>query len=266
MLVWGWGQAALGRPVALGLGAVQAGAIVALLAAALTIGLGTGVELVFIGLAGLAVAWGAVALDAYRRAASRRATSDGPGGDGGAIELLWLAPPIIVTTALLWGLGGGGASSSSVTSRYVSAWQHDRAAQAAGLFTSPPASAVLKDAWERQEALLRGELIKASAAAGPDAGIDPARPFESLSFTIDPDQEAEHRASMRVQIVWWETVQGTFLGVIPTTSRRQVTYEDIGAIEVDRLDMTGPLGASPAGREWRIERVDLLGVEVRPSN
>lgn len=241
---------------------MQVAAIAVLLFAALTIGLGTGLELVYLGLVGLIVGWGAIALDAYRRAARRRESEDTPGGDGGATELLWLAPILIVASALLWGIGGSGASSSSVTARYVSAWQHDRPEPAAGLFVTPPGRAELTEAWERQLALLRGALIQASAAAGPDAGIDPDRPFDSLSFSQDAAGRSETSARMRVEIVWWETVHGTFLGLFPTTSRRQVTFETVGTVELRRLDGPGPLGGTPPGREWRIDQVDLLGVVI----
>ena len=262
LLVWGWGQAATGMRPALLLAPVQAVAIAALILAAITIGTGTGLELVYLGLVGLIVAWGAVALDAYRRAARRRERDGVPGGDGGATELLWLAPILIVASALLWGIGGSGASPSSTTARYVTAWQHDRPAPAAALFVTPPTQAELTEAWERQLTALRAELIRAAATAGPDAGIDPGRPFDSLSFSEDETGRLETAARMRVEIVWWETVHGSFLGLFSTTGRRQVAYEAIGTIELRRLDGPGPLGGTPPGREWRIEQVDLLGSAI----
>ena len=238
-------------------------------------------------LAGVAfvVAWAATALHAYRRAIRLGRPFDVSGPDGGAADLLWLAPAAIVGMALLWAVGGTLARPESTLARYVHDWQAGDSADAARLFASPPVAAGLAATWESQLARLRNELVRLGAVGGGDEGFDPTRPFERVRFV---DAEAASPAGsadaapgsadastgtatsadavrrIAVQVARRDTVHDSFLGLFPTTSERLVTVSDLGWVELRATTRPADRAGVPDSPVWLVSGMDLLGARLGP--
>ncbi len=296
LVLWGWGQLATGdrRGIVLvalellGLGAFAV-AVPALLDGTLSV-------LLFLAGAAFVAAWGAIALHAYKRAVARRAPfvapiagllaspvdtlvaanaasttaearghlpaapGDAPAGDGGAIELLWLAPVLIVTASAFWTLGGSLGSPESTLATYVRDWRDGYGAQAASLFVGGSLPGDLAGAWSRQRARLHNQLVPIAATSGTDSGIDPSQPLDSLRFIFDEARaDAVDTRTVHVQTVRRETVRDTFFGLVPTTSQRVVTIADVGTISLALVHVAGVPGGT-----WRIASVDLLDEHLGP--
>jgi hypothetical protein len=248
--VWGWGQLAAGdRRGWLGPPA-QALALVGLVVAA-PYAAGTGAPLVYLLAAGVAVAWILVPVHAWHRAARRRAALDAPAGGGGA-DLLWLTPLALVVGAGFWIAAGDGADAPSALDAYLADWRAGRVEAAAARFVDPPEAAVLRSAWDRQEAALRNAVVRV-VAAQPAAEADVARPLEGVRWIA----EAGRGGSFVAEIARQETVRGEVLGFLPTTSRRLVPVEVLGGAELRLVEVgRGVFGPVTA---WRIVSLDLAG-------
>jgi hypothetical protein len=248
--VWGWGQLAAGdRRGWLGPPA-QAVALAGLVVAA-PYAAGTGAPLVYLLAAGVAVAWILVPVHAWHRAARRRAALDAPAGGGGA-DLLWLTPLALVVGAGFWIAAGDGADAPSALDAYLADWRAGRVEAAAARLVDSPEAAVLRSAWDRQEAALRNAVVRV-VAAQPAAEADVARPLEGVRWIA----EAGRGGSFVAEIARQETVRGEVLGFLPTTSRRLVPVEVLGGAELRLVEVgRGVFGPVTA---WRIVSLDLAG-------
>jgi hypothetical protein len=254
-VLWGWGQLVAGdRRGWLGPPA-QVAAIAGLALGGPAVAAGTDGELAFLGGVALLVAWALIAVHAHRRAARRRAALDLPPGDAGAADLLWLAPLAIALASGFWIAAGDAGSPAVVLDRYVADWRADRAADAAARFATPPDPAVLAETWDRQLASLRNELVAIAAAAGPDSGIDPDRPLDSVRW-VDAGTTPSGDRLIALEIARRETVRGELFAFLPTTSQRLVTIARPGRIELRLVDPPG----SDGGPAWRIVGVEIGGV------
>ena len=234
--------------------------IVALVVIAAPYADGTAVTVVFLAGAGVAILWAAQALLAWRRAVRRRQPFGLAVDDGGAISLLWLAPPLVVAATVFWSLAGGGSSPAARTAAYAEAWWSGRAERAAEGFEAPLDPAVLEAAWARQAPRLRNLLVAAAAEAGPSGGIDPDRPFESIRSSEVPSggEAAATTRVIRLELVKRVPARDSLLGIVGTTTQRLEPVAEIGRIELRLVRTPGPVGGLPPVESWRIVRVLAL--------
>lgn len=219
-----------------------------------------------VGLAFVA-AWGAIGLASYRRAVRVRVAAGLAGADGGATELLWLAPIAIVGMLVLWGIGGTLARPEATVARYVGDWRSGDSVDAATLFAGPASVARVVDAWTRHDAKVRNDLARLAGSAGPASGIDPDHPFDSIRFVLadrstGTTSGAADTATVDVQVVRREAVRGSFFGLFPTSSQTLVPVDDLGTIVLRH--MTRPTGRAgiPDDPVWLIVRVEILGEQL----
>ncbi len=261
LVVWGWGQAATGGPRWSLLAALELVWFAAFAWFAPPLLDGSLVVAIFGAAAFFVAAWGAVAVHAYRRAVRRRTIFDLPGADGGAIDLLWLAPIVIVGMTALWAIGGSLARPEATLTRFVRDWRTGNTSDAVALFVTPPSTGDLSAAWEAEIARLRNDLVELGAVGGGPEGIDPDVPFESIRFVDAANGAVSGGGPRRVdaQIVRRETIRDSFFGLFPTTSQRLVPVADLGWIELRRIDRASGRAGVPDSPVWLIERLDLLG-------
>lgn len=210
-------------------------------------------------------AWGAVALAAYRRAVRVRVAAGLGGADGGATELLWLAPVAIAGMLALWGIGGTLARPEATVARYVGDWRGGDAADAASLFAAPASVSRVVDAWTRHDAKVRNDLARLAGTAGPGSGIDPDHPFDCIRFVLDDGSAGTTAAAsldtavVNVQVVRREAVRGSFFGLFPTSSQTLVPVDDLGTIVVRHVTRASGRTGVPDDPVWLIVRVEILG-------
>jgi hypothetical protein len=264
LVVWGWGHLATGDRRGLLLAALEIGWLAAFAWVAPPLLDGSLVLAVFIAGIAFMAAWGAIAVLAYRRAVRRRATEGDGGPDGGAAELLWLAPVAIAGMTVLWAVGGSLARPDATLTRYVHDWQSGNARDAVSLFVVSPAPADLDAIWERQLATLRNELLGLEAEGG-GSGLESDQPFSSMRF-VEPagggGEGDSHR--VEVEIVRRETIRDSFLGLFPTTSQVLVPVADLGWLEFRRVSRASDRAGVPDSPVWLIDRFDLLGEHYPP--
>lgn len=270
LALWGWGHVATGDRRGFAFALLEMACVAAIAWTAPSLLDGSLSTVLF--LAGLVfvLAWGGIALAAYRRAVRVRVAAGLPGADGGATELLWLAPLVIAGMLVLWGIGGTLARPEATVARYVGDWRGDDAADAASLFDAqspsgttapterPPAVARVRDAWAKHDAKIRNDLARLAGSAGPDSGLDPGHPFDSIRFVLS-DPPAPGEATVDVQVVRREEVRGTFFGLFPTSSQTLVPVDDLGRITLREVSRPSPRAGVPDDPVWLIVRVTLLG-------
>ncbi len=256
-MLWGWGQVVagdrrgwLGPPAQLAALAALGWGTPALVA-------GTNGELAFVAGAAVLAAWALIAVHAHRQAARRRAALDLPPGDTGAADLLWFGPLVIALSSSFWIAAGDAGDPGVLLDLYVAEWRAGRAADAAPRFATPPDPGALAEAWDRQGAALHNELVAIAAAAGPDSGINPDRPFDAVRW-VDAGATASGGRLVAIDVARVETVDGQLFGILPTTSQRLVTLNRLGRIELRLVDRPGS-GGGPA---WRIAGVEIGGITV----
>lgn len=275
LVVWGWGQVAMGDRRGWVLAAVEVVAVAALVIVGVPLASGTGATLPLLGGCAFGVAWIAVALHAYRRTVRRRVAIGLSGADGGAIDLLWLAPVLIAASSAFWFLGGSGATPDAALSRYVAAWRHDRPGDAVGLFSvgsagsagaaaagsvaaaTAPGGATLLTMWRAQDAQLVAQLTQLAASLGSDSGLDPTAPFDAVRF--ERQSASPTAETITMEIVRHETVPDTFLGIFPTTDDQVVPVASVGTVRLTLVDVPPPWPGAPTTSTWRIEGLNLLG-------
>jgi hypothetical protein len=257
LLLWGWGQVVAGdRRGWLGPPA-QVAALAALVGLTPALAAGTNGELAFVAGAAVLAAWALIAVHAHHRAARRRAALDLPPGDAGAAELLWFAPLVIALSSGFWIAAGDAGDPGVLLDLYVDDWRAGRAVAAAARFGAPPEPGALAEAWDRQRAALRNELVAIAAAAGPDSGIDPDRPLDAVRW-VDAGSTTSGGRLVALEVARLKTVHGELFGILPTTSQTLVTLARLGRIELRLVDRP----ASGGGPAWRIIGAEIGGVVV----
>ena len=268
LVVWGWGQIASRDRRGWLLVPLQPIGVLGLLALGPPLLSGTAVTLVFLAGVGVLVAWLAVAVHAYRRAARRRALVELPAHDGGAIVLLVVAPIAIAASTLLWGVGGRSADPATVVDHYVADWRLGRASDASARFTERPGTnAIVREIWEAQLTALHNELIRLVPRAGPAGGIDPDAPFETIRW-VDAGATPSGGRRVAIEVARRETEHGLLLGLLPVSTQRLIPLEQLGTVELVRvgLDLDAPFGltlpAGPWADAWRIQTVTVMDVTL----
>jgi hypothetical protein len=281
LVAWGWGHLATGDRRGFLLAAAEIASLAALAWFAPPLLDGSLVLAIFVAGVAFLAAWGAIAVLAYRRAIRRRTAdrSDGHGGpdgdddganadnagpDGGAADLLWLAPVAIVGMTILWAVGGSLARPDATLARYVHDWQSGNAEGAVSLFVVPPTPADLEATWQRQLAALHDELV-ALEAEGGGVGVEPDQPFASMRF-VEPAEGGGtgDRRRVQVQIVRRETTRSSFFGLFPTTSQVLVPVADLGWLEFRWVSRPSGRVGVPHSPVWLVDRFDLLGEKYPP--
>jgi hypothetical protein len=261
LLIWGWGQIATGDRRGWLLVPLEPLAIAGLVLVGVPLASGTAANWVFLGGTLVLALWAGQAIHAYRRAVHRREPFGLSGADGGAIEVLWLAPIGIVAATIFWAVAGSSASAETTVSRYAADWEAGNATDASQLFVGAIDGAEVSDAWDRELPRLRNALVVAAAAAGPGGGIDPALPFDALRWEADPPAP-DGRVVVHVRLVRQEIVRDTFFGLVPTTRQRLVPIDDLGTLTLVRVANAGPVGGQPRIQAWRIENATMLGESI----
>ena len=256
LLVWGLGHLAIGDRRGWLLLLLQLAGIagIVLLAAALLEG--DRDIVVFLALVAFLVAWAGQAIDAHRRAVLLGSP------DGGAIQILALAPVAIGAMTLFWLVAGTGGTPAAVLQRYVSAWRQDQPAAARELFLAAPDAAQLDAQWDGQSAYLTTRLTQLAGSLGTASGIDPRQPWTSLLFQPDLPPGTRQasapgtEAVIGIQVVRQVTVRGSFFGLFPTASQESRPIERIGTVMLRAVPREPVLGLS-GGVVWRIVSVDV---------
>jgi hypothetical protein len=268
LLVWGWGHLATGDRRGWALVGLEIAALIVLVLAVAPYARGTANALVFLALSGFVAVWALQALAAERRAARRLAPYSGDADRGAPVELLWLAPVVVAGATAFWSVTGPGSSPDDLLARYVDLWRADRPAEAAVLLASPPDPGQLHDAWTRQQARLTNETIRASVDTGPEAGIDPDDPWESVRWewaaanASAPGTASGSAAAIDAVVVRHVSERGSVLGIVPTTAVRLEPVARLGTIRLALIDLPGPFPGAPPVSVWRISAVDLLGERI----
>jgi hypothetical protein len=181
---------------------------------------GTRWLVVFPPIVALAVVWIGQAVDAHQRALKLGAK---PGGE---LSIALLLPLAVGVLTVFWLLGGRHGSPSATLQAYIEAWVANRPDAASSLFAASRTNDEVAADWARWNATLGQRIAAGRAIYGPDSGLDPARPFDSLRFTKLPgDRGGDGRVGMSVDIVRSERVETTVLGIIPTASLQTVAVE-----------------------------------------
>jgi hypothetical protein len=266
--VWGWGQLATGDRRGWLLVPLQPLAIAVVFVAGPPLVPGAGVTLVYLAGVALLLAWTAVAIHAYRRAVRRRVLVELPGSDGSALALLLFAPLAIAASTALWALGGVAADPATVVDRYVADWRVGRVGAAIARFEERPGTrALVREIWDAQLTALHNELIRLVPRAGPEGGIDPDRPFDTVRW-VDGGPTPGGGHLVRLEVARRETVRGLVLGLLPVSSQRLVPLEQLGSVELVRVpidlppETAGVVPSGPWAETWRIRSVEVLGVTL----
>ncbi len=214
---WGLGHVALGLRRGWLLFALQPLAIVVVFCLAAAFIDGTRWLVVFVPLVLLFVFWIGQALDAYQRALR---AGHAPGGEWAIVAVL---PVMLVVLTTFWLLGGRHGSPSATLQAYTDAWTADRPDVAAQLFDTPRVPEDMDRLWDAERSDLVERITAARAEFGPESGLDPTRPFNSLRFR--EVVAADGRVAMIGEIVRSRRVQTTLLGFIPTAGQATVVVE-----------------------------------------
>lgn len=243
LLIWGWGHIALGDRRGWLLFLLQPVAIAGVLFAAWQLIDGTRWLAAFLPLVALLVFWVGQGVHAHRRALALGAA---PGGD---LQLAWFLPVVLTVVSAFWLVGGRHGSPASAVEAYMTAWRSDRPDVAAALYGAGTADATeVTDLWTQEKARLASEIAQARATYGPESGLDPARPFNSLRVT----QSAP--GYFIVELVRSESYETTILGFIPTAGQRTVVVATLLSIAVVEEPVRGYLPSSV----WRIDQVTAI--------
>lgn len=243
LLIWGWGDIALGDRRGWLLLLLQPIAIAGVAFAAWQLIDGTRWLAVFLPLVALLVFWIAQAVHAQRRALALGAA---PGGE---LQLAFFLPVVLAAVSIFWLVGGRHGSPASAVEAYMAAWAAGRPDVAVGLFgATGPMPTELSSAWSEQRSWLTSAIETGRTTYGTQSGLDPARPFRNLRVTQTGPN------SFTVELVRSESYQTTLLGFIPTAGQRTVVLAPVLSVHVFEQQVAGFLESSV----WRISSVEAL--------
>jgi hypothetical protein len=260
---WGLGHIALGmRRGWLLLG----GEVVAV--AVLVVGLlpraeGTFADIAFGGLVLFFLAWTGQAVDAYSASCARSSGDVEVTPGRGPLQVLVLVLPATVALTSFWLFAGGAASPTAALQQYVADWRGGDAGRASMHVVADVGTADLRTAWDDEAAYVEARLRALASELGPESGLDPAHPFASLAFSLDPEIETAtestngETATAAISIVRQATVHEAFLGLFPAASQRSVAVERVGTVHLRLVELPAPFGIGPPDRGWRVQDVEL---------
>jgi len=253
--VWGSGHLALGNRRGWLLLAAQPLAIAgAALLAALLIDTSRWLA-VLLALVALVALWFGQAVHAYQ--AARRAGA----AAGGELQVVAALPLVVLIVGGFWMLAGEFGSPGATLQRYASAWQSGSPQAAAALFAEPVDATVLASDWQAQQGYLVRLVDEGARQYGPQAGLDPQMPFNSLRFEEIAADRGSGRAVVAIDLVRRERFQTQLLGFIPTAAQRTVRVRRLGLVRLHAEPAPTPwwlpAGIVNPGRVWRIDEVSL---------
>jgi len=231
--------------------AVQPLAIVAVAVLAAAFIDGTRWLVVFVPLILLFVIWIGQAVDAYQRALR---AGYAPGGEWAIVVVL---PIMLTVLTVFWLVGGRHGSPSATLQAYADAWIADRPDVAAQLFVTPRAPEEMDALWDAERSSFVQRIARARAAYGPDSGLDPNRPFDSLRFR--EVSAGDGRVAMVGEIVRSRRFETTLLGFIPTAGQETVVVEPDVTVLLTLERQLPPtwLGFLPVDSiAWKIESIE----------
>jgi hypothetical protein len=248
LLIWGLGHLALGDRRGWVLLVLQPLAIASVSWVALQLIDGTRWLVVFAPLLVLLVVWLGQAVHAHRRAIHLGAI---PAGE---MQVAAFLPFALIVLTLFWLVGGRHGSAAATVEAYIEAWMDGRPEAAAALFETPIPAQHVTLQWTSTLTEIERLLDSGRRTYGPQSGLDPARPFNSLRVTqVD---EPSGGAVFIVEIVRSERFATTALGVIPTAAQRTVVVEPVLSIAlVEQADTS----ASLPNARWLISVVYQVG-------
>ena len=222
LLGWGLGHLALGRRSA-GATLLLLEAIGVVIVAATTLLYADGTWYLLPFLAGCAFigVWALQAVLAYRLARSRGGATPPPPRGSAAAAMAWLTLPLLAWGTCFWLVGGAAASPASVLDRYVSEWPEIESLAADGrLAASPPAlAAASASALDRLAALCAAGHLAADCADTSDNLLHDVR--------IRIESQGPETATAVAEVVRFERMASTFLGLLPTSELVPVPAEPI---------------------------------------
>jgi hypothetical protein len=222
LIGWGLGHVLLGERRGWLLLLLEVVSVVAigLLAAALIDG--TRWLVVFPPLVAFLVVWIGQALDAYRRAVRA-------GGEpGGELAMAAVLPVALAALTAFWLVGGRHGSPTATLQGYIEAWIADRPDVAVTFFAEQPDEATMRSQWAIERADLTASVGRARVRYGPESGLDPEHPFDSLR--VRQGATSAGRAAMNIEIVRSQRVETTLLGIIPTAAQETVPADEPGLV------------------------------------
>jgi hypothetical protein len=212
---------------------------------------GTRWLVVFVPLILLFVVWIGQARDAYQRALR---AGYAPGGEWAIVAVL---PIMLTALTVFWLVGGRHGSPSATLQAYADAWIADRPDVAAQLFVAPRAPEDMDRRWDADRNAVVERITRARATYGPESGLDPGRPFDSLRFR--EVAATDGRVAMVGEIVRSRRVQTTLLGFIPTAGQETVVVEPDVTVWLSLQPQTAPdwLAILPVDSfVWKIETIE----------
>jgi hypothetical protein len=258
LVLWGWGNLALGDRRGWALMILEPFFIAGLLLVGVQLTDGTQWLIVFVPLVALLVVWLGQAIYAYQRALRLGAAA------GGEAQVALFLPVAVTLLTIYWLVGGSFGSPAATVERYALDWMSMRPADAVQLFVSPPDPSGLGATWQAEMAFLRTRIGQAADEYGPGSGLHPDSPFDNLRFG-EPVEEQPGLAQVTIDIVRQEEVQTTILGFIPTASEETVSVERAGVVSLRLVPQPGlewlPIGRL-ASSSWLIDSISLNGSDA----
>lgn len=251
LFFWGTGHIALGDRRGWTLLVLQPLAIIAVLIICAQLIDGTRWLIVFPPLGAVLAVWLAQALSAYRRAVAQGAAPTGE------LQAALFLPIAVAVLTVFWLVGGRNGTPAATLESYALAWMNRQPQQAAPLYVAPPASAALASEWHAEEAYLAARIAALAQQFGPQSGLDPDKPFDSIRFA-DPVASGERQQTVALDIVRRQRVENMFLGTVPTATQETVLVERAGTLVLTLVPDSPPEWLPFAWFDsfaWRISEV-----------
>jgi hypothetical protein len=115
----------------------------------------------------------------------------------------------------------------------------------------------MDELWDAERLAVEETISRARAAFGPDSGLDPLRPFDSLRFR--EERAADGRVAMIGEIVRSRRVETTLMGFIPTAGQETIVVAPNVTLWLTLETRPVPdwLGFLPLESQvWKIESID----------
>jgi hypothetical protein len=233
LFLWGTGHIALGDRRGWVLLLLQPLAIAAVLIIAAQLIDGTRWLIVFPPLGALLAVWLAQALSAYRLAVAKGAAPTGE------LQAAMFLPVAVAILTVFWLVGGRHGTPAATLESYALAWMNRQPAAGAALYVAPPATEALADEWTAEEAYLAARLAELAQQFGPQSGLDPDRPFDSIRFA-EPVATGDGQQTVVLDIVRRQRVETMFLGTVPTATQETVVVERAGTLVLELVSDSPP--------------------------
>jgi len=191
-------------------------------------------------------AWGAQAVQAYRRAQRAQGAVGPTPARAPTAAMAWLCLPLLVWGTGFWLVAGSASGPAAVVDAFEASWT--RAAGGAAL----DASLALNPAGEQaaRAAIGRLQQLCADGRLTKDCADAASNLLRDVRFSIIPN--ADGGAVAIAQVVNFERRPSRFLGFFPATDLVPVVQETILSLDLRSVPAPLPGGLDLGARRWRI--------------